>query len=257
MPLTASDQSDRLCVVLVATRNPLNIGAAARAMGNFGFRHLRVVNPYETAFREVRSAVGASELLKSAEEYKSLADAVRDCTLVIGTTTARHRELQHPLKTLDQGARLIRKRLRSGRVALLFGSEKRGLTNEDLSHCHWVMHIPTEEEQPSMNLGQAVAICLYELVRGRERPQLLSKSRDERPTQSAGATAGQIERLTVVLLGALRASDYLKPRSAEATEGKVRRMVRRLNLSADDADLLLGMLRQMLWKMRSSTRATD
>lgn len=257
MPLTASDQNDRLCIVLVATRNPLNIGAAARAMGNFGFRHLRVVNPYETAFREARSAVDASELLKSAEEYKSLADAVRDCALVVGTTAARRRELQHPLKTLDQGARLIRKRLRSGRVALLFGSEKRGLANEDLSHCHWLMHIQTEEGQPSMNLGQAVAICLYELVRGRERLRLLSKSPDKRPTQSAGATAGQIERLTVVLLDALRASDYLKPRSAEATKEKVRRLVRRLDLSAEDTDVILGMLRQMLWKMRASTRATD
>ena len=243
--------------MLVATRNPLNIGAAARAMGNFGFRHLRVVNPYEAAFREVRSAVGASELLKSAEECRSLADAVRDCTLVVGTTAARQRELHHPLKTLDQGARLIRKRLRSGRVALLFGSEKRGLGNEDLSHCHWLLHIPTNEGHVSMNLGQAVAVCLYELTRGRQRSTLLSKSPDKRPTQSARAAAGQLERLTKTLAEALHASGYLKPRSAAATEEKVRRLVRRLKLSADDADHLLGMLRQMLWKMRANTRVTD
>src|ERR1700687_2774005 len=80
------DESDRLRVVLVAARNPPNIGAAARAMSNFGFHRLRVVVPYEKAFREARSAVGASRLLANAEEYKTVADAVADCTLVVGTT---------------------------------------------------------------------------------------------------------------------------------------------------------------------------
>ena len=116
-----ADNADRLHVVLVAVRNPLNIGAAARAMSNFGFSRLRVVNPYEAAFREARSAVGASELLANAEEYKTVAEAVADCTLVVGTTAVRHRELQHPLRRLEYGARLIRKKLAAGKVALLFG----------------------------------------------------------------------------------------------------------------------------------------
>src|ERR1039458_4988041 len=120
-------ERDRLCVVLVAPRNPLNIGAAARAMSNFGFLHLRVVNPYEVAFREARSAVGASQLLTNAEEFKSLADAIADCTLVVGTTAVRHRELHHPLKRLEYGARVIRKQLGSGTVALVFGTAKFGL----------------------------------------------------------------------------------------------------------------------------------
>ena len=105
----------QLCVVLVEPRNPLNIGAAARAMSNFGFLDLRVVNPYDVAFREARSAVGAAELLANAQEYKTLAEAVADCTLVVGTTAVRHRELQHPLKRLEAGARVIRKQLASGR----------------------------------------------------------------------------------------------------------------------------------------------
>src|SRR6266704_4860337 len=156
-------QFDRLHVVLVATRNPVNIGAAARAMSNFGFPCLRLVNPYEPAFREARSAVGASKLLASSEVYKSVAEAVADCTLVVGTTAVRHRDLHHPLRRLEIGARLLRKHLASSRVALLFGSEKRGLSNEDLSHCHWLIRIPTREEHRSMNLGQAVAVCLYGL----------------------------------------------------------------------------------------------
>src|SRR5208283_4752561 len=151
-----ADAFDNLRVVLVGTRNPLNLGAAARAMSNFGFAHLRAVNPYEVAFREARSAVGASAILANAEEYTTVAEAVADCTLVVGTTAVRHRELQHPLHRLEHGIRLIRKRIASERVALLFGSEKVGLSNDDLSYCNWLMRIPTYEEHISMNLGQAV-----------------------------------------------------------------------------------------------------
>jgi TrmH family RNA methyltransferase len=232
---------DRLRVVLVGARNPLNVGAAARAMSNFGFPHLRVVKPYEAAFREARSAVGASQVLASAEEYKSVGEAVADCALVVGTTAIRHRELQHPLKRLEDGARLIRQA--RGRVAILFGSEKVGLSNLDLSHCHWLLRIPTRAEHISMNLGQAVAVCLYELVR--------DASAAQRSAKPDLATAGEVERITGVLLEALRASGYLKPRSTAATEAKVRRLLRRMKMEADDAEVWLGMLRQILWKIRS------
>ena len=111
---TVGSVAKRLFVVLVATRNPLNIGAAARAMSNFGFSNLRVVSPYELAFREARSAVGASALLKNAQEYKSIAEAVADCSLVVGTTAAHNRKLDHELRPLDEGAIEVRKKLRSG-----------------------------------------------------------------------------------------------------------------------------------------------
>src|SRR5207244_271121 len=83
------------------------------------------------------------------------------CKLIVGTTAVGQRQLQHPVRRLDQGARLLRKSLTGSPVALLFGSEKRGLSNEDFSHCHWLLRIPTREEHRSMNLGQAVAVCLY------------------------------------------------------------------------------------------------
>ena len=261
---------DSLRVVLVATRNPLNIGAAARAMSNFGFLHLRVVNPYELAFREARSAVGAPALLAQAEEYKSVSEAVADCALVVGTTAAGHRELQHPLRRLEEAAPLIRRQLASGRVALLFGSEKRGLSNQDLSHCHWLLRIPTREEHISMNLGQAVAVCLYELARDaraassfEEGPPAkpgaptLSMQEEFAPEKLAPATAVEVERITALLLHALRCSGYMKPGSTPATEEKMRRLVRRLNLSAGDAELWLGILRQILWKMRSGQSPED
>jgi tRNA/rRNA methyltransferase len=151
--------------------------------------------------------------------------------------------LQHELRRLERGARLIRKHLRSGRVALLFGSEKRGLSNADFSHCHWLMRIPTSEEHPSMNLGQAVAICLYELIR--------EKSAVGRPEKLRPATAGQLERITAMLFDALCASGYVKPGAAVSTNEKLRRQVRRLHLQANDAETWLGMLRTFLRKLRS------
>jgi TrmH family RNA methyltransferase len=247
--LTASAQFDRLRVVLVAARNPLNIGAAARAMSNFGFARLRIVNPFEPAVHEARSAVGASELLANAEDYRDVAAAVADCTLVVGTTAVRHRDLQHPLQRLEYGARLIRKRLRSSRVALLFGSEKFGLSNEDLSHCHWLMRIPTCDENISMNLGQAVAVCLYELVRDVKSAMQSEKAKL--------ATAGEVERITGILLDALRASGYLGRRPITDVENRIRRLVRRLNVESRDAEAWLGILRQIIWKMRSEDRLND
>ncbi|MBZ5490888.1 MAG: RNA methyltransferase [Acidobacteriia bacterium] len=246
---------DRLCVVLVSTRNPLNIGAAARAMSNLGFLRLRVVNPYEASFREARSAVGAAPLLAKAEQYSNVAEAVADCSLVIGTTAAGNRELHHPLRLLQEAAPVIRKRLRAGgRVALLFGSEKRGLSNDDFSHCHWLLHIPTREEHTSMNLGQAVAVCLYELARSSKTGKYPDKKPIFKTEKLKVATAAELERITAALIEALRASGYLGERSVAAKEEKIRRMVRRLELSSADAELWLGMLRQMLWKMKPPGR---
>lgn len=212
-------------------------------MSNFGFLRLRVVNPYDVAFREARSAVGASAVMKSAEEFRVLAEAVGDCSLVVGTTTLRKRERHQPLYGLEEGGRQIRKALASGCVALLFGSEKVGLSNDDLSHCHWLMHIPTRDEHPSMNLGQAVAVCLYELVRSGEIKTVSAKP--------VAASSRELERLTEILVETLRDSGYLGRNASDATTAKIRRLVRRLKLEGADAELLLGMLRQMRWKIRT------
>jgi tRNA/rRNA methyltransferase len=233
----------QVTIVLVSSRNPLNIGAAARAMSNFGFGELRVVNPYGIAFREARSAVGAPSLLAKAKEYKSVADAVADCSLVVGTTAARDRELQHPLRDLRPGARLIRRQARSGRVGLLFGSEKRGLSNHDLSFCHWLLRSPTREQHPSMNLGQAVAVCLYELARS--SPVGTGKAELEL------ASGDELERMSGVLLETLELSGYVQKSARSVSAEKLRRLLRRERLSSEDAQLWLGMLRQISWKLKN------
>lgn len=239
------DWRDGLRVVLVSPRNPLNIGAAARAISNFGFGHLRLVNPYEVAFREARSAVGASAVLEAAREYASVAEAVEDCSLVVGTTALGKRGLQHPLRRLEYGGRLIRKHLAEAPAALMFGSEKYGLANDDMSHCHWLVRISTREEHGSMNLGQSVAVALWELIRDARAPQA-------RPKPLRAASGEQTERLTALLGEALDESGYVNPRTTSSTEQKLRRMVRRQALTARDADVWLGMFRQLLWKLRNS-----
>ena len=216
-------------------------------MSNFGFHSLRVVNPFDPSFREARSAVGASEILEKAEFFSSVADAVADCTLVVGTTAVRNRELQHPLRRPEVGARLIRKNLSASPAALLFGSEKFGLSNEDLSHCHWLIRVPTCDENISMNLGQAVAVCLYELIRD---------AKFERgPKQPDLAASAEVERITVLLLEALHTSGFLTRRRVTDAEERIRRLVRRLHLPERDAVIWLGILRQMLWKMNAGGKS--
>ncbi len=244
--MPAKSRFARLHVVLVSARNPLNMGAAARAMSNFGFRSLRVVNPFEPSFREARSAVGATDILAGAKLFKNVAQAVADCSLVVGTTAVRNRELQHAVRRPETGARLIRKRLGAGGVALLFGSEKFGLSNDDLSHCHWLIRIPTCDENISMNLGQAVAVCLYELVRDSKFARA--------PKKEEPAASGEVERITALLLEALHTSGFLTRRRVADSDQRIRRLVRRLNLPARDAVIWQGILRQMLWKMNAGNR---
>ncbi len=246
--LTPAEQA-RLSVVLVASRNPLNIGAAARAMSNFGFPQLRVVHPYEAAFREAVSAVDAEPVLSAAEEFDQIADAIADCSLIVGTTGGARRQLDEPLTSLEQGAELVRCALRSGsRVAVLFGSEKTGLSNQDLSYCQLLLRIPTRTEHPSMNLGQAVAIVLYELVRATQLPAAAASISDL-------STTAERERLIALLLEALSFGGLAHPapnadRAAVLMDEKLRGLVRRLSLTSPDLHQWLGLVRQILWKLQ-------
>jgi len=251
---------EHLRVVLVRPHNPLNIGAVARAMGNFGFRRLRLVSVWEPAFLNARSAMGAANLLHAAERFDSLSDAIADCPLVVGTTAAGGRELHHELHPLPGGAGLLRSALTSAPAALLFGSEKTGLSNQELSHCHRLLRIPTIAGAASMNLGQAAAVCLYTLATSLESPagQDVSPTpptpSETAPTEANAASSAEIERLTQVLFDSLSLSGYVQPQAAPVTQEKLRRMLRRMRLAGEDAEQWLGMMRSILWKLRHPGR---
>ena len=239
------EDQDRIVVVLVRARNPANIGAAARAMHDFGFRHLRVVNEFSVPFAAAKSAVDASTVLASATEPPSLAEAVADCTLVLGTTAVGERALEHRLYRLAEATQHVADALGrdpAAKVALLFGSEKTGLSNQELSQCHALLTIPMNPRAAprhlSMNLGQAVAVCLYALLEQEPSPV----QADLHPV----ASAGDLERLTALLSEVMQSSGYTRRHPANAREGSVRRLVRRMGLTAVDATVWTGVFRQMV-----------
>jgi TrmH family RNA methyltransferase len=267
--LFTPEQRACLEVVLVSPRNPLNIGAVARAMANFGFRRLAVVAPYEEHWREAKSAVGATDLLENAQRVERLAEAVADCTFVIGTGTLEHRKPEQTVIPLLELAPFVDAEFaRGGRVALVFGPEKRGLTREDLALCHMLVEIPTDPRQPSMNLGQAVAVCLYELAT-RLTPQSIdlgapgpshsgtgeSTANDAgSPPQScksaAPVAARDLDLLAEVVAETMQAANYSPAAMQKANDHDLRLLLRRLKLGRRDARRILGLFRRVLWRLR-------
>jgi tRNA/rRNA methyltransferase len=259
--MLSEDELERVCVVLVRARNSSNVGAVARAMHDFGFRRMRVVNEFPLPFEAARSAVDASAVLADAESYPSVAEAVADCTLVVGTTAVGERELRHELLALAEAAPRMRAELRradsAGRLALLFGSEKTGLSNEEMSHCNWLLTVPMHQREGarhlSMNLGQAVAVCLYELVReARALCAVETANGAETP-----ATAAQLERVTALLGEVLERSGYARRHAANSEPAQVRRLVRRIGADAVDAPVWMGILRHVLHRLGSAAPGSE
>jgi tRNA/rRNA methyltransferase len=256
---------DRIEIVLVSPRNPLNIGAAARAMANFGLSHLTVVAPYEPHWREAKSAIGAEELLQSAKHEKCLEEALAECTLVAGTATLADRRPEQVVVPLPELPPRVQYELdRGGRVALVFGPEKRGLTRDDLALCHLLVEIPTHPRQPSMNLGQAVAVCLYELAapgRVDSNPLPGDKKHDaakvEQPASSDPAAAGAVpassrdlDLLAQVVQDAIEAADYSPAAMQKANRHDLDLLLRRLALTHRDARRILGLFRRILFRLK-------
>lgn len=246
-------------IVLVRPRNPLNIGAAARAMANFGFCDLAVVEPYGPAWQETRSAVGGEHVIHSARATNSLPEALDGIGLVIGTTSAQRRKLDRRLVNLESLSEWIRSREWRGRGALLFGSEKTGLSNEHFSYCHALVRIPTVPQCPSMNLGQAVAVCCFELARtcrtgieGDAQGPKLPSTDVAYPHASLPASTQCLEHVFERAVRVLDAVGYLKPKSRRATLIKLRQMLADRGLSSQDARVLGGILAQVEWKLKTS-----
>jgi tRNA/rRNA methyltransferase len=223
-------------------------------MYGFGFGDLRVVSEYAVPLAEARSAVDASDVLAGARAYADIGEAVADCNLVIGTTAGGKRVLEHPLYSVTDGCGLARAHLiakPNHRIAVLFGSEKTGLSREELSYCNWTMTIPMFERagvrHPSMNLGQAAAVCLYQLAQS----QIVIQ-----PAVLPDATAADLERLTKLLAEMLEASGYTQRHPPSQDEASLRRLIRRMQLNATDAAMLMGILRQALWKINENRGGT-
>lgn len=233
-------------------RNPLNIGAAARAMANFGLTRLTVVAPYAPHWREARSAVGAPELLAEARLTENLAEACAQATLVLGTGTSSTRKAEQPILTLpDLPALLDRELASGGRIAIVFGPEKHGLTREDLALCHRMIEIPTSSHQPSMNLGQAVAVCLYEMTIHAGLLVPLST------TPTTPATSERLERLADLVAGVMASAHYSPLQMQGANRHDLTLMLRRLAPTDHDTRRLLGLFRRIEWQLKKNPSSSD
>lgn len=253
----------RLAVGLVGARNPSNIGAAARAMRDFGFSDLRFVNDYAAPFEaaqleSTKSAVGAADIMERARAFPSLSEAIADCSFVVGTTAIGARQLSRQILPVSEAAPAILEELAKsdGRVALLFGSEKTGLTNDQLSHCQTLVTIPmfapADARHLSMNLGQSVAVCLYELVRGG-----FEDAREVPASTSAVVSAEARERLTQLLIGAMDCTGYARRFPANAREHVVRQLAMQLGNTPEEASTWMGFLRQVLRSAKKDAPAGE
>jgi TrmH family RNA methyltransferase len=188
-------------VILVRPRNPDNIGAAARAMANFGLKELALVNAFANDWGEaVRtwraeasvSAIGAMNVVDAARLCASIPEAAEGCDLLLGTSSLHFLNPERDVILLKDAAAYAEKRGAS-KAALLFGAEKTGLTRGDLSFCSAVINIQTLPDQPSMNLGQAVAVACYELAgRPRAEPRAARKAAPPAPPAEIARVAGLI-----------------------------------------------------------------
>jgi tRNA (cytidine32/uridine32-2'-O)-methyltransferase len=236
--------SRRIRFVLVGTQHPGNIGAAARAMKTMGLARLVLVAP-ERALDEdaYRRSAGAEDLLGDAPVFATLAEAVADCTLVLGCTARSRRVQLEELLPADAGKRAIDKALADSEVAFVFGRERTGLTNEELQLCHVAVHIPSDPEFSSLNLAAAVQVLSYEV----RLATLAAAGTPAAPEADPGfgeaaASHAQVEGLFGQLGQTLDEIDFHKGRSPDSAMRKLRRLFAKAELTEQEVRLLRGIL---------------
>lgn len=249
--MTAPQLWDNLRIVLMETSHPGNIGAVARGMKNMGLRNLYLVNPgkYPDPAAE-RRASGALDLLSEARVCTSLDEALEDCVMVMGAS-ARNRRLTWPVVDPEAGVGIAREWIDKGPVALLFGREDRGLSNEELQRCHYHVHIPANPDYSSLNLAMAVQILAYELrkvhLRESEKPQDAELTRPILSPQDAGwdmdaATVQEVDGFLDHLEKTLIRIEFHDPDNPRQLMTRLRRLYQRAQLDRMEINILRGML---------------
>jgi TrmH family RNA methyltransferase len=234
-PDTGNPLLDRIRIVLVATRHPGNIGSAARAMRNMGLRDLALVTPYRFPDPEATAlAAGADDLLERASIHATLADAVADCAHVIATT-ARVRYVSIPFSEPRECIARLAAGAHPGRVAIVFGTERSGLSNEELDHCREAVAIPTDPVFGSMNIAAAVQIMAYELRLGAD-------AHLENLPEHEPVTQGQMEHFYNHLEKVLIDTAFVDPDAPRYVMRRMRRLFGRAAPDSHEFNILRGVL---------------
>jgi len=246
-----NDLLSRYSVVLVAPQGGLNVGSVARAMANFGFSDLRLVTPEIDHLGEEarRMAVKASFILESAMIYRDLPAALSDCHLALGTTR-RFGKYRDDFLNPDAIPAFTAPYLGDGRVALVFGREDSGLLTEELDLCQRFITIPTADLLPSMNLAQAVSLCLYETSKG-------SFDLACEETNRQLATGEMLESMYQHMRKTLLDIDYLHPQNPDHILHSFRRIFGRALLNEREVRIIRGMFRQIDWVESIRRRQTE
>lgn len=227
-------------IVLVATSHPGNIGSTARAMKTMGLHSLYLVRPKSFPDSKANEmAAGADDVLQNAVVVHSIEEALAGCQLILATS-ARPRDLSLPGLIPSSGADLISKKSDNTQVALVFGREHAGLTNEELLKCHYHINIPSNPEFSSLNLAQAVQIVAYEI-----RMKLLSPEAAVALKQDEEATADEIEQFYEHLKEVFVDIQFLKAANPRRLMQRVRRLFNRVRLEKMEVSILRGMLSQV------------
>ncbi|MFV8818125.1 tRNA (cytosine(32)/uridine(32)-2'-O)-methyltransferase TrmJ [Haliea sp. E17] len=231
---------DNIRIVLVNTTHPGNIGAVARAMKNMGLSRLYLVEPRLFPHEEAEwRAVSAGDLLESAVVTATLDEAIADCQFVVGTS-ARGRRIPWPVLDPRTCAEHIDQRADNEQVAILFGREDRGLTNEELQLCNLHLHIPTSEDYSSLNLAMAVQVVAYELRMRQAAPQLPAEADAE--WDAPFATRENMERFYQHLEETLVGIEFLDPAAPRQLMARLRRLYARVRLDEMELNILRGIL---------------
>ena len=236
---------DNLVVVLSHPSHPGNVGAAARAMKTMGLAHLRLVAPRRFPDPQASAlAAGGAGILDDASVVHALSDALADCVLAVGFS-ARARDLSMPAASVRDAAPGILETAASGRVALVFGNETSGLSNEELGHCQRLVTIPANAAYSSLNLAAAVQIACYEMAIAAG-----SRSSATRGTDKAPATGEDLEALFAHFEASMTASGYLDPRRPGRLMERLRRLFARARPERSEVKALRGMLEAFENRMR-------
>ena len=232
-------------IVLVGTTHPGNIGAAARAMKNMGFRNLSLVKPKEfpSDVATYRSKA-AKDILENALIFNNLQEAVVDCELVIGTS-ARDRKVPWPILSPKESAEEISKSLKIHKIAIVFGREDRGLTNEELGLCNYHVHIPTDPEYSSLNLSQAVQILVYEI-----RMAVLSDDENQDYWDVELANNNQTEMLIQHMDELMQEVDFYDVDNPRKLLLRVRRFFKRSRIDVMETNIFRGLFATIQKKLK-------
>ncbi len=228
-------QLNQIQIILVETSHSGNIGSTARALKTMGMNHLRLISPKQPIDEQaIALAAGAKDVLDNAQIYETFDDAIADCQLVIGTS-ARLRHLQNSLIEPRKCGEIAMQRAEQGKVAVVFGRERVGLTNEELLKCHYHLHFPTNPDYGSLNLAMAVQLACYEIrmawLNLQNNPQITPLA--DYPSAEALEYFFQHTEQLYKKLGFIR---------NEAVMLKLRRLYQRAELETNELNLLRGML---------------